>query len=650
MTSPITSQSGQRSKVSYGSNPSEEPSTSSGSQPKYFALRCHTAGDLITAYESADKEEDKEQCSYLREIAIEAVKQFESDTNAHDLNIEEISKLSVINNEEIYRAVANSLCAKAKKDAEAFLLAKPKNLECLARIMWCKHSILDTYDQNLPDKYLKLMLEHSEWDISFLEILSNFLDAMLHRGVEIKPKQAESIGKRLEELQKNAGKGPRADERKFKIQYLQQTILRMLSSKDRVQMAARQAFSFFMALVYVGGAGGSIAVAIISGGLAIPVAIPAVAESLLTSKDHVEKIRSSILGGKEAWFDTLNAQRERIFYVCRKKDYNADEIALLKKEFLLLQNNEIDLKIRFGIVKTLEQLAQFHPADYVRECCLNVLQFYWAEPKLSEMLLASVARLSVLVDQKHESWFHDFFDHLDQSQKDKYKQLRQKFQAQPSPVHPQTNIIKLAQLKVDSRPTPKEKPGSSKVHTIADSSLSDFSSPNSDAMQVKDHIRKQAEKRDCNRTSRILFVNKSRYFLEFKDCKDDSGYFLSDAKAAFAYRTEVPYFEDNREKGKIEFLHTLPKGYTGGIVHTKRAHTACGSVGYVRFKVVATEEGKNYIVCCGFSTVYSGINSAGVEIRGENGSTDGNRISEHGVDPTGVVSNVDKLCSSPHAA
>jgi hypothetical protein len=43
-------------------------------------------------------------------------------------------------------------------------------------------------------------------------------------------------------------------------------------------------------------------------------------------------------------------------------------------------------------------------------------------------------------------------------------------------------------------------------------------------------------------------------------------------------------------------------------------------------------EGKNYVVCCGFSTSYSGTNSAGVEMRGEDGVLDGRGcIAGHGI-------------------
>lgn len=70
--------------------------------------------------------------------------------------------------------------------------------------------------------------------------------------------------------------------------------------------------------------------------------------------------------------------------------------------------------------------------------------------------------------------------------------------------------------------------------------------------------------------------------------------------------------------------------------------TACGASGYFSFQVKT--ERRNYIVCCGFNTSYSGTNSAGVEIRAEDGNTDEKGcIGGHGFDPTGVVRDVQSL-------
>ncbi|CAF4253665.1 unnamed protein product [Rotaria socialis] len=58
----------------------------------------------------------------------------------------------------------------------------------------------------------------------------------------------------------------------------------------------------------------------------------------------------------------------------------------------------------------------------------------------------------------------------------------------------------------------------------------------------------------------------------------------------------------------------------------------------------ARPKGRNYIVCCGFNNGYSTGNSAGIEIRAEDGVVDDRGcITDHGIDPTGNVSDVHVL-------
>ena len=51
-------------------------------------------------------------------------------------------------------------------------------------------------------------------------------------------------------------------------------------------------------------------------------------------------------------------------------------------------------------------------------------------------------------------------------------------------------------------------------------------------------------------------------------------------------------------------------GMTGGISHSKKSDAATGSVGFVSFTVPTP--GRNYVVCNGFSTPYSGSSAAGI--------------------------------------
>ena len=57
--------------------------------------------------------------------------------------------------------------------------------------------------------------------------------------------------------------------------------------------------------------------------------------------------------------------------------------------------------------------------------------------------------------------------------------------------------------------------------------------------------------------------------------------------------------------------------------------------------------GKDYIVCCGSTVGNNRCNKAGIQIRGEDGVLDGvGNVSGHGVDPTGVVKDINGLVTA----
>jgi hypothetical protein len=144
---------------------------------------------------------------------------------------------------------------------------------------------------------------------------------------------------------------------------------------------------------------------------------------------------------------------------------------------------------------------------------------------------------------------------------------------------------------------------------------------------IKSALHYFRRERDCNRQSSVLLRNQTRYSLEHRASGDYSGFFFSDPVDAF------------QGPGR-----TIAPGAAGGLAHTKKSDSACGSVGYISFGI--RTEGRTYVVCCGFSTAYSGANSAGIQIRMTDGPADQlGRIEGHGVDPTGSVGDINQLVS-----
>ncbi|CAF1457582.1 unnamed protein product, partial [Didymodactylos carnosus] len=147
--------------------------------------------------------------------------------------------------------------------------------------------------------------------------------------------------------------------------------------------------------------------------------------------------------------------------------------------------------------------------------------------------------------------------------------------------------------------------------------------------------------RNCNLISCIIIKNESQYALQYKNHGGYSGFFFTDAIDAF--HNEIGALIDGMLIKTI-----IPKeDAVGGILHTKESDAACGSSGYISL-VIATEA-KNYIVCCGFNTSYSGRNLAEIEIRAEDGVTDEKCcITGHGIDPTGNVTDINGLITKTY--
>jgi hypothetical protein len=154
------------------------------------------------------------------------------------------------------------------------------------------------------------------------------------------------------------------------------------------------------------------------------------------------------------------------------------------------------------------------------------------------------------------------------------------------------------------------------------SGVSGFSSSdlNSDSTtKVQATLEHLAYWRGCNRQALVIIENQYGAPLQYKAANYTSGYFFSNIYDAFTGTNK-----------------TIEPSRCGGIAHTKSSDSACGAVGYISFTVATG--GKNYVVCCGYCCPYSGSTSAGIEIRAEDGVTDGQgRITGHGVDATGAV-------------
>jgi len=145
----------------------------------------------------------------------------------------------------------------------------------------------------------------------------------------------------------------------------------------------------------------------------------------------------------------------------------------------------------------------------------------------------------------------------------------------------------------------------------------------SDLERVKSAVNDLANFRNCNRVSKVFIVNKTAWDLTYLTSGSDSGYAFNPVVHAF-------------DSGVIQ------QGKYGGFLHTKRSDSACGSVGY--FSVRIQPFNRSYTVCCGFGTVYSGKNRSGVQIRASDGALDTfGRLTGHGVDATGCVTDIDKL-------
>ncbi|KAJ3358976.1 hypothetical protein GGF32_009841 [Allomyces javanicus] len=117
---------------------------------------------------------------------------------------------------------------------------------------------------------------------------------------------------------------------------------------------------------------------------------------------------------------------------------------------------------------------------------------------------------------------------------------------------------------------------------------------------VKFVLEEFCHQRGCNRLSQVTIENRSAYPLRLSKSGSYSGFFWTPLSQAFG----------NHYDGYEE----IPPGWSGGFVHTKTSDAACGSVGYVSV-TIPNMDGGDYVACLGFSTSYSGTNSAGIELR-----------------------------------
>ncbi|GLE06852.1 hypothetical protein PINS_up016514 [Pythium insidiosum] len=154
---------------------------------------------------------------------------------------------------------------------------------------------------------------------------------------------------------------------------------------------------------------------------------------------------------------------------------------------------------------------------------------------------------------------------------------------------------------------------------------------------VQASLEAYAKARAVDRTSAVIIENESNYSLELVAHGSSCGYFFSDIYDAFGAKEDDKRF-------------TLKPGFIGGFLHSKNSNAWFGSVGYVSFRLAV--EGRSYIVIIGFSTVHSGTNRAGIEIRVEDGIADENGnipVDGHAVLPAAAISDVDGLMQQSHS-
>jgi hypothetical protein len=147
----------------------------------------------------------------------------------------------------------------------------------------------------------------------------------------------------------------------------------------------------------------------------------------------------------------------------------------------------------------------------------------------------------------------------------------------------------------------------------------------------------------------VIIENKTSYNLEYVNSGYSTGWPVEDVKQSFtttgedgdvlivapgSVATQLWRVHQGGHYGKM-----IGNIFSLGIAQTKD-HSQVE--GYFAVKIRAP--GKNYVICCGFNVGRNRCNTAGVQIRGEDGVLDeqGN-IAGHGVDPTGKVTDVGTL-------
>lgn len=148
----------------------------------------------------------------------------------------------------------------------------------------------------------------------------------------------------------------------------------------------------------------------------------------------------------------------------------------------------------------------------------------------------------------------------------------------------------------------------------------------------------------------VIIENQSQYTLEYVTCGFNTGYPVKDVKNSFKQNPRDPdsYLlppgavsaQCWRVNHGGNFGKWVGDVFSLGISASKAmSHVE----GYVSMRAVTP--GKTYIIPLGFLLGRNRCNKMGIQIRGQDGVLDGRgNIAGHGVDPTGVVTDVVDFC------
>ena len=118
----------------------------------------------------------------------------------------------------------------------------------------------------------------------------------------------------------------------------------------------------------------------------------------------------------------------------------------------------------------------------------------------------------------------------------------------------------------------------------------------------------------------IIISNYSSFPLQYVTEGSDSGYFFSEPIKAFQ-----------------GVNNTIQPGYSGGIVHTKRANSVTNSIGYVSFRLRSNRG--NLVVIMGWGSYRGANNRVGLKIR----------MQTDAAEPSGVINDWDEFLGTVHS-